>query len=111
MSISRLPLSLVLFLCVFVVSGCVEDKDYGEASNLRPDVNRNVDVKSNENIADDSEETLDALVNLPFEPVENVFRQDDLVPVGNSNSSPGPTGRRLTVVLRFSPEDTKAIID
>jgi len=111
MSFSRAPVRLIIILFAIAVAGCVEDKDYGEVSNLRPNVNRNVDVNSNQNIADDSEEKLDSLVNLPFEPVENIFREDEVVTAGNSERSPGPADRRLTVVLRFSPDDTKALLD
>lgn len=103
---------LPLFLLVTVVSlSCVEDKDYGEANNLRPDINRNVSVNTDGNVAEDEQVALDELINLPFKPVESVFRENEVSAASDSNRVPGPTDRRLTVVLRFSEEDTIKVME
>ncbi|MEZ5305848.1 MAG: hypothetical protein R2684_01750 [Pyrinomonadaceae bacterium] len=103
---------IVLILCVFAVvsSSCVEDKDYGEANNLRPNVNREVEVNDNESIAEDNEDKLGTLINLPFTPVENSYREDLVGPDGRQPKD-GLGARRLTVVLKFSEEDTTKLVE
>ena len=103
------PVLVVIAVCFFVCS-CVEDRDYGQATNLRPDVNRNVEVNANANIANDSEIALDEIINLPFEPEESIFREI-AISEDASNRVPGPKDKRLTVVLSFSEEDTRSILE
>lgn len=98
-------------LIVLSAAACVEDKDYGEANSLRPNVNRNVESNTNQNIADDSVEKLDTLINLPYEPVENVFREERIESASNSDVPAKSADKRLVIVLRFSPEDTSKIIE
>ncbi|MCO6511935.1 MAG: hypothetical protein J5I65_14210 [Aridibacter famidurans] len=88
-----------LLLSILFLFSCVEDKDYGEANQLRPaeDSNRPANVNINANVAEDSEIKLSELVNIPFEPAQDsVWREDDL---------PEGAGKKLTVVFRFSKED------
>lgn len=103
----RASLLIVGVFLVLASSGCVEDKDFGESNNLRPDVNRNVDVNANGNVADDNEERLDSLINLPFEPIENSFREDP-PPAANTENA---KARRLTIVLRFTPENAAKLVE
>lgn len=110
-----MPFTRALFFILAVafsltLTSCVEDKDYGEANSLRPNVNRNVESNTNQNIADDSVEKLDSLINLPFDPVENVFREEPVTNDANKDDASKPTDKRLIVVLRFSPEDTEKLI-
>lgn len=111
MSLPRVLSLIVISIVACCSISCVEDKDFGEANNLRPNVNRNVDINENSNIAEDSEEKLDRLINLPFTPIENSFREEAVRAATNSNRAPGPNDKRLVVVLRFSPEDTESLVE
>ena len=51
------------------------------------------------------------IINLPFEPEFNDFREDKVVKKADSDRVPGPTDRKLTVVFKFSPEDTKSLLE
>lgn len=94
-----------LLLSILLLSGCVEDKDYGEANQLRPaeDSNRPANVNSNANVAEDSEIKLNEYVDIPFEPEQDsVWREDDL-------DQQAGGGKRLVAVFRFSSEDGEEI--
>lgn len=110
MSFAR-AISLIISLSFAIAAlSCVEDKDYGEAGNLRPDINRNVQVNENDNVAEDSEIKLDALVNLPIEPEESVFNEEPILNANTSNSNSESVGKRLKVVLRYSEEDAAKLV-
>ena len=111
MLFARATLGSIWLLSVLLLVSCVEDKDYGEANTLRPNVNRDVQLNSNDAVAEDSATKLDSLINLPFEPEENEFKISDVVQNGEDSATPGPKDRRLTVVLRFSKEDTEKLVD
>ncbi len=104
-----IPLIITLSV-VFVSASCVEDRDYGEASNLRPNINRNVEVNANANVAEDSEEKLDELVNLPIGPEENVFREERVTEANTSNRAGTAADKRLTVVLRYTEENSDKLV-
>ncbi len=110
MPFTRAIFLVAVALILLAVASCVEDKDYGEANSLRPNVNRNVESNTNQNIADDSEEKLDSLVRLPFEPIENVFREESVASASNTGAGATPAEKRLVVVLRFTPENTAKLI-
>lgn len=110
MSLVRAIFFVLALSVIFIGSSCVEDKDYGEANTLRPNVNRDVESNTNQKVAEDNEEKLDSLVNLPFEPIENVFREEPVVSNTNTAVSPEPGEKRLMIVLRFSTEDTASLI-
>ncbi|HUF04491.1 MAG TPA: hypothetical protein VMM38_09985 [Aridibacter sp.] len=88
-----------LLLSILFLFSCVEDKDYGEANQLRPaeDSNRPANVNTNANVAEDSAIKLSEYVKIPFEPAQDsVWREDEL---------PAREGKQLTVVFRFSKAD------
>lgn len=102
----------VIFVSFVSFSCLTPDIDEGEVNKLRPNLNQNanVNVDPNANIGADNEAKLNSLINLPFEPTENVFREGE---VGNSetgNRVPGPTDRKLTAILKFSEADSKKLI-
>lgn len=103
--ISVIIISLLLFSCTN------PDIDEGEVNKLRPNVNTNsnVNIDPNANQAEDSEVELKTLINLPFEPEENVYKEMKL---GNANNNrvPGPSDNKLVAVLKFSEENTKKLI-
>ncbi len=103
--------TLILFLSVMFYSCATPDVDEGEVNRLRPVVNKNanVNVDPNANVAEDNELKLNSLINLPFEPEENDYRED-VIGIQDGRV-PSPTGRKLTAVLKFSTEDTKSLID
>lgn len=106
----RLFISVIIF-SLFLISCTNPDIDEGEVNKLRPDVNKNanVNVDPNANVAEDSEVELKSLINLPYEPEENVYREDK-VGDANNNRVPGPTDRKLTAVLKFSEENTEKLV-
>jgi hypothetical protein len=67
-------------------------------------------MPENKNLAEDNEDKLDSLINLPFEPEENVYREEQLPVVEGNSRVPDPNDRRLTVVLRFSDENAEKLI-
>ncbi|REJ78823.1 MAG: hypothetical protein DWQ47_05100 [Acidobacteria bacterium] len=96
-----------ILLSILIFSGCVEDKDYGEANQLRPpeDTNRpiNLNVNSNENIAEDNAIKLSELVEIPYEPEQDsVWREEEIAEDAGG-------GKKLTAVFRFSKEDGEKI--
>ena len=107
----------LLFICILTLltGSCVSPENASiDDNSLRPDVNTNFNsdaANANANTAKDDEIELDKLIVLPFEPEENVWRK--VKGQANENANPGSvqTGDRLTVVLRFSDENTKAVIE
>ena len=102
MILPRLRFAALLLTALFLIA-CVEDKDYGDQANsLRPqeNVNANVDVNLNANIAEDSAFKLNQYVDIPYETEQDtVWREDEVDP-----SKGG--GKKLTAVFRFSEEDS-----
>lgn len=101
---------------VFLFASCVSPEESVEDSNtLRPKVNTNINadlanVNSNANVAEDDLLKLKDIINLPFEPEFNDYRQEPLVESVSSNRVPGPTDKKLTVVLKFSAKDTEKLM-
>lgn len=115
MSASKPYLFTFLFAVIIFSASCVEDKDMGQANQLRPNTNQasnNVEVNANANVAEDSEVKLKELINLPYEPAEDSpFREDRIGNEVDNPRVPGPTDRKLTAVLKFSKEDTEKIVE
>lgn len=102
---------LICTLMLLTVSCGGPDVDEGQVNKLRPEVNDNVNINvdPNANVAEDNETELNNLVNLPFDPVENLYREDTQTdPSGNNTPAPA---RQLTAVLKFSDEDTEKLIE
>ena len=95
-----------LVFALFLVS-CVEDKDYGEANTLRPEVNTNVEVT--DKTSEDSIQKLETLINMPVEAEETDFRLDDIQASNTNSRVPGPQDRMLTVVLKYSEENAEKL--
>lgn len=110
---SRLILLFISISALFIIS-CVSPENASVDDNsLRPNVNTNFNsdaANANANTAKDDESELDKLINLPFEPEENVWRKAKIQPNGNSNKETAEQGDRLTVVLRFSDENRDAVL-
>jgi hypothetical protein len=107
-------ISFIVFIVSMITFSCTApDVDEGEVNKLRPEINKNanLNVDPNANVAEDNEIELKSLINLPFEPVENVYREDKLGTAANNNRVPGPTDRKLTAVLKFSGEDTEKLVE
>ncbi len=106
-------LSIILLLTIFSLACFTPDVDEGEVNKLRPEVNENanVNIDPNANVAEDNETELNSLINLPFEPDENVYREDTVGKSANTNRVPGPTDRKITAVLKFSKENTEKLLD
>ena len=113
MGLNRKITFIVFIISIFTISCTSPDVDEGDVNKLRPEINKNanVNVDPNANIAEDNEIELNSLINLPFEPVENVYREDQLGTAANNNRVPGPTDRKLTAVLKFSAEDTVKLVE
>lgn len=111
MSQRRLILILPVISVLFCISCSNPDIDEGEVNKLRPSLNKNTNIKidPNANVAEDNETELSSLIKLPFEPIENLYREDKVSKNPNSNRVPGPDERKLTAVLKFSEEDTKKL--
>ena len=105
---------LTLFL---LVTGCVSPEEAVEDSNsLRPTPNvnttdelANANVNTNSNTAEDDLGKLKEIINLPFEPEFNNYRVEPMVRDAISSKSPQPNDRKLTVVMKFSAEDTESL--
>ena len=97
----------ILLAISFFSVACVEDKDYGEANNLRPEVNSNVNSNApvEEKPAEDSKQKLETLIKLPIEPEEADFRVDSMSKNAGEERVPGPEDYMLTVVLKYSDEN------
>jgi hypothetical protein len=114
MSQIRLLTYTVIIFSLISLSCLSPDIDKGEVNKLRPDINQNlnVNVDPNANNAKDNETELKSLVNLPFEPEENVYQEDNnkLTTDGTNKPTPETNVRKLTAVFKFSKDDSDALI-
>lgn len=110
MLFARALTPFLLIFSLFTIS-CVEDKDYGEANNLRPEseTNINANLPVNEKPAEDSTQKLETLINIPVEAEETDFRVDDVKAVSDDGDDSGPKGKMLTVVLNYSDENAEKL--
>ncbi len=65
----------------------------------------------NANISKDDVEELDKIINLPMQPEDATWREDNLLDKQNNNNTPVPKGKKLTVVLKFSSEDAQKFVE
>lgn len=108
----RLLIPLIFALAFLTLSCATPDIDEGEVNRLRPNINQNtnVNVNPNANVAEDNETELNSLIELPFEAVENVFKE--IVGEDPANEDDPNFGKRSVIaVLKFSDEDTKALVE
>lgn len=97
---------VLIFLFVMFSFSCNKSNiDQGEVNKLRPDINENANsnVDPNANVAEDNETELNSLINLPFEPSENVYREDFVK--GSKDK------RKVTAVLKFSEDDVRSLLE
>ncbi len=113
MGLNRKTVILIFIISIIQINCSAPDIDEGEVNKLRPEINKNtnVNVDPNANVAEDNEAELKSLINLPFDPEENLYREDTLGETSNNNRVPGPNDRKLTAVLKFSKEDTEKLIE
>jgi len=103
----------ILLMSVFFISCVSPDEAVEDTNTLRPKEERKANTNTantnvvNANVANDDLVKLKDIINLPFEPEFNDFREDKVVKKGEQDRVPGPTDRKLTVVLKFSSADTK----
>lgn len=110
METSSTKLFPVLFLMIFLIGGCGESENSNNA-NLPVTNDQSAIVKNdNANISKDNVEELDKIINLPIQPEEATWREDNLDKQSNNNL-PLSKAQKLTVVLKFSAEDTQKIIE
>lgn len=111
MSQTRRIYTLIILITLFSISCATADVDKGEVNKLRDDINKNVNlnVDPNANVAEDNEAELTSLINLPFEPEENVYRVDQ--PNGSANNSSAKNGNKLTAVLKFNSDDAEKLVE
>ncbi len=94
---------LIFLIAIFGISCSRSNVDQGEVNKLRPDINENANADPNASIAEDNETELNSLINLPFEPSENVYREDLVKDTKDK--------RKITAVLKFSEDDTKSLLE
>ncbi len=94
----------ILLLSIICFSCATPDVDKGEFNKLRPDLNKNsnLNIDPNANVGADNEVELNSLIDLPFDPKENVYREDAIEETDK---------KKLTAVLKFSEEDTEKLIE
>lgn len=70
-------------------------------------MNENADfnVDPNANVAEDNMPELNSLINLPFEPVENIYKEGEIREMTESD------GSKLIAVLKFNEADEKSLIN
>ena len=113
MKISSTKLFPLLFFVIFFISGCGENGS-GNDSNISAENDYSATVKNDDaNISKDDVEELDKIINLPIQPEEAVWREDNSEKrdSGGSGSIPSSNGQKLTVVLKFSAEDAQKIVE
>lgn len=106
-SIKLLP---ILFFMLFSIGGCNENGseniNSAEANNLSAPV-KNV----NANLAKDNIEELGKIINLPVQPEEATWREENFDEPGGDQNSPSPKGKKLIAVLEFSAADAQKITE
>ena len=114
MTCSPIKVLLLAFTTLFLISCTGEDRQIDDVNTLRPNINQNVNINenanNNANVAQDDSIKLNELINLPYEPEESPFREDDIKNEANSNATGTPEGKKLTAVIKFSEEDTQALL-
>ena len=96
----------VLLTTVFLCASCgvgVESNQNTPVSGEDQNITRNIGVK------DDFVE-LSKQINVPFEPVEVVWQEDNLTNKNTENQTPASNVRRIVAVLQFSAEDSNRLI-
>ncbi|CAN5397114.1 hypothetical protein BH20ACI1_BH20ACI1_29690 [soil metagenome] len=95
---------------IFLISGC--GKDESSNANISAANDQSAIVKNdNANIPKDDVEELDKIINLPMQPEDATWREDNLLDKQNNNNTPVPKGKKLTVVLKFTSEDAQKIVE
>jgi hypothetical protein len=111
--VTRAPKILIL---VFLSSlcwlpACKEYDDVNANANLNAaNANQTISAVNKDTPPKDSAAELGKLINLPFMPEEADWREEPAVQ-NNNNQASAASNRRIIAVLKFSPEDTKKVIE
>ena len=68
----------ILFLMIFLISGCRQDGNGNNADTSAANDQSAVTKNDNANISKDDVEALDKIINLPIQPEEATWREDNL---------------------------------
>ena len=110
MRISSTKLFPFLFLVISLFSGCGEDENNTGANTSATSDQSAIIKNDNANISKDDVEELAKIINLPLQPEEATWREDNLDKQSNNNLSVSK-GKKLTVVLKFSAEDAQQVVE
>jgi hypothetical protein len=102
---------LLLCIGVFCFVACVGSNEGNRKANLPANLEKSKStLNENANVAKDDVSELGTIINLPFEPdLSSVWREIDLK-VQAGDRIPGPNDRKLVAVLKFTPENSAAIV-
>ena len=111
--VTRAPkiLIFVLLLSLCWLSACKVYDDFNANANSNAvNTNQTISEVNKDAPSEDSVGELGKIINLPFIPEEVDWREEPAVKNNNGQASP-PNNRKLIAVLKFSPEDTKKVIE
>lgn len=111
MKLSSAKLFPVLFLMIFLISGCGENENSNNANTSAANDQSAILKNDNANISKDNVEELDKIINLRIQPEEATWREDNLDKLSDNDNSSLSQGKKLTIVLKFSAEDAQKIIE
>jgi hypothetical protein len=103
--------TLLLWIGIFCFTACVGSNEGNRNANLPANsVQNNSTLNEDANVAKDDVSELSTIINFPFEPdLSSVWREIDLKTQSDDRIA-GPNDRKLVAVLKFTPEDSAAIV-
>ncbi len=110
MKIASIKLILLMSLVMLTISGCGKNKN-DNANDSAADNQSAQNKNNNANISKDDVEELGKIIRLPVQPEEASWREDNSETQGNDNIALTSTGKKITVVLKFSAEDAQTIVE
>ena len=113
MKISSTKIIPFLFLAIFLISACGENRS-GNSNTNTSATNTNQTAKNekdNKNLPKDDVEELEKIIKLPFHPEEATWLEDTLSRQNSDNRLPAPNADKLTVVFKFSAADAQKIVE
>lgn len=95
----------------FFLTGCLRIEIANQNANLAAaQANQAAEKNAAQSVKDDVEE-LGKIVNLPATPEEATYREENFSTGNSENQASAPNRKKLTAVLKFSPEDAGRIVE
>lgn len=102
-------MNLSILVILLFLTSCGANSDQQNAQNLQNINTNQANTNQAKITANDNVEELETTIKMPFHPEEALWREDNYT-VREGENSAGQNAKKLTAVLKFSPEDAAKII-